>query len=284
MIEAIITRIVSNKYTVFYDGSFHDATAMGKLRMGNKPIVGDKVMVESLDNRLVIQKINERKNQLIRPLVANIDQALIVMSAAEPDFSFTLVDRLIFLIAYEFIEPVIVISKADLIAKETLQDIITEYETSGYKVIASGKSMSTKPLEDLLNNKLSVLAGQSGVGKSSLLNRIDPELLLNTQEISKALGRGRHTTRHNQLYPIAGGWIADTPGFSSLHFGNLDALELSQRIPDFAPYVGECRYRNCLHVSEPGCKVKEKLELGEISNHRYTHYLECLKLIKEESR
>lgn len=266
------------------NGDFQDATAMGKLRQGMKPIVGDRVLVESLDGRLVIQKILERKNQLIRPLVANIDQVMIVMSAKEPDFSFTLVDRLIFLIAYENIKPLIVVSKADLLSDEEAQEIVLEYENSGYDVLLTGKGTGTQDLQDRLANKLTVLAGQSGVGKSSLLNRIDVNLLLNTQEISKALGRGKHTTRHNQLYPIAGGWIADTPGFSSLNFGALEPLLLSQRIPDFVPYVGECRYRDCLHVHEPGCKVKENLEKGNLSQRRYQNYLDCLKLIKEEKR
>ena len=284
MIESFITRIVSNKYTVYFDGEFHDATAMGKLRLGDKPIVGDRVQVEELDGRLVIQKTLPRRNQLIRPLVANIDQVMIVMSAKEPDFSYTLVDRLIFLISYENIRPLVVISKADLLSAQEAKEIVDEYQSSGYEVLLTGKDTPTKVLEDVLANKLSVLAGQSGVGKSSLLNRIDANLLLNTQEISKALGRGKHTTRHNQLYPIADGWIADTPGFSSLSFANIEPILLSQRIPDFAPYIGECRYNDCLHVHEPGCKIKEQMEAGVISTRRYQNYLDCLKLIKEERR
>lgn len=284
MKKALITRVVSNQYTVFLDREFQIATAMGKLRLGKKPIVGDYVMVETLDNRLVIQEVLERKNQLIRPLIANIDQALVVMSALEPDFSYTLVDRLIFLIAYESIEPVIVISKSDLITDEQLQAIVNEYEPYGYRVVCTGQSLSTDSLEAILKDKVSVLSGQSGVGKSSLLNRIDAELKLNTQEISKALGRGKHTTRHNQLYRIADGWIADTPGFSSLSFSNLDPLDFSQRIPDFKPYEGHCKYRDCLHIHEPGCTIKQKVDEKAISLTRYQHYVDCIKLIKEESR
>lgn len=284
MIEAFITRIVSNRYTVYFDGEFHVATAMGKLRLGDKPIVGDRVSVETLDGRLVIQKTLPRRNKLIRPHVANIDQVLIVMSAKEPDFSFTLVDRLIFLIAYANIRPLIIVSKADLLSEQEAQEIVDEYQNSGYEVILTGIDTPTKVLEDVLANKLSVLAGQSGVGKSSLLNRIDPDLLLNTQEISKALGRGKHTTRHNQLYQIASGWIADTPGFSSLSFGELEPILLSQRVPDFVPYIGQCRYNDCLHVHEPGCKIKEQMEAGSLSTRRYNNYLDCLKLIKEEKR
>ncbi|QIK70227.1 ribosome small subunit-dependent GTPase A [Erysipelothrix sp. HDW6C] len=284
MKEAIITRIVSNRYTVFFDGEFHIAIAMGKLRLGNKPTVGDRVQVEFTEEKWVIQAVLERKNQLIRPLVSNIDQALIVMSSKEPDFSYTLVDRLIFLISLEFIEPIIVVSKADLASSELISEITAEYKDHGYQLILTGKNLPTQPLEAILNGRLSVLAGQSGVGKSSILNRINEDLELNTQEISKALGRGRHTTRHNQLYPIAGGWLADTPGFSSLDFSSVSAQEMAQTIPDFKPYHGECRYRDCLHLKEPGCKIKEKVESNEISSRRYQHYVDCVALIKEESR
>lgn len=284
MKKALITRVVSNRYTVFIEGEFEVATAMGKLRLGQKPIVGDYVMVETLENRLVIQEVLERKNQLIRPLIANIDQALIVMSAMEPEFSYTLVDRLIFLISYESIEPVIVISKADLVSDEALQEIVDEYEKSGYRVVKTGITLPTTGLESILKDKVSVLSGQSGVGKSSLLNRIDADLELNTQEISKALGRGKHTTRHNQLYRFADGWIADTPGFSSLSFANLDLIDFSQRIPDFVPYEGQCKYRDCLHIHEPGCTIKQKVEEKAISLKRYQHYVDCVSLIREGSR
>lgn len=279
--EAIITRIVSNKYTVYFDSEFHDVVAMGKMRLGDKPIVGDRVEVELLDEKYVMQKVLPRRNKLIRPHVANIDQALIVMSVLEPDFSYTLVDRLIFLISLNDIEPIIVISKADLASESLMTSIREEYEKAGYHVIFTGEGYDTQPLEEILKDKISVLAGQSGVGKSSILNRINEELELNTQEISKALGRGKHTTRHNQLYPIAQGWIADTPGFSSLDFSMVDPLELSRSIPDFRGYGDDCRYRDCLHIKEPGCALKEAVENGSVSKVRYQHYLECLKLIEE---
>lgn len=284
MKEAVITRIVSNRYSVYFDGEFIIATAMGKLRLGDKPIVGDHVHVEELDGKWVIQKVLERRNQLIRPLVANVDQALIVMSAKEPDFSFTLVNRLIFLVALQNINPIIIVSKGDLADADLKKAITAEYENHGYTVIMSGQDISTEPLEALMKNKISVLAGQSGVGKSSILNRISDDLELNTQEISKALGRGRHTTRHNQIYPLCGGWIADTPGFSSLDFSTVDPMELSQSVPDFVPYIGECKYRDCMHIQEPGCIIKEKVESGEISKQRHQDYLDCLTLIKEETR
>lgn len=284
MREAVITRIVSNRYSVYFEGEFIIATAMGKLRLGDKPIVGDHVHIEELDGKWVIQQVLPRRNQLIRPLVANVDQALIVMSAKEPDFSFTLVNRLIFLVSLQNINPIIIVSKGDLADSALKQSILDEYEQYGYTVIMSGKDISTDALESVMKNKISVLAGQSGVGKSSILNRISDDLELNTQEISKALGRGRHTTRHNQIYPLCGGWIADTPGFSSLDFSSVDPVELSQSIPDFVPFIGNCKYRDCMHIQEPGCIIKEKVESGEISKQRHQDYLDCLTLIKEESR
>ena len=216
MKEALLISIVSNRYEIFCDGEIHVATAMGKLRLGDKPLVGDRLLVEYNDEKWIIQKVLERTNQLVRPFVANVDQALIVMSMKEPDFSYTLVDRLIFLVAYSQIEPVLVLSKIDLVDDSVIEEVYEEYK--GYHVISAGINHPTTDLENILKDKLSVLAGQSGVGKSSILNRINASFKLNTQEISKALGRGKHTTRHNQLYDVAGGWIADTPGFSSLDF------------------------------------------------------------------
>lgn len=282
--KSVIVRIVSNRYHVFHEGEIVHAIAMGKLRLGEKPMVGDEVLVEWLEPNYVIQEIYPRHNALSRPAVANVDQTFIVMSAVEPDFSYTLVDRLIFLISLEGIEPIIVLTKTDLVDKEFVEEVRQEYEGHGYKFIATGLDDNVSALEAMLKGKISVLSGQSGVGKSSILNRINEDFSLHTQEISKALGRGKHTTRHNQLYNLAGGWVADTPGFSSLDFSQVDPKELADSIPDFKVYFDQCRYRDCLHVSEPSCKIKEELELGNISQIRYNHYLEALKLIKEEKR
>lgn len=279
---ARIIKNVSNQYTVYFDEQVHLATAMGKLRLGKRPIVGDFVRIEFLENKWVIQEVLDRKNQLIRPLVANIDQAIVVMSLKEPDFSYRLVDRLIFLISVEDIDPVLIVNKTDLDSDAALKEVMDAYVPFGYSVIGTTKGEDPQPIISLLKDKLSVLAGQSGVGKSSIINRIDSQYELKTQEISKVLGRGKHTTRHNELYNIGGGWIADTPGFSSLDFKHVDKLELAQSVPDFKPYL-TCRFRNCLHQSEPNCGVKEALMQGKIFQQRYDHYLECLDLIEEDS-
>lgn len=280
MREAIIIKNISNQYDVYFDGEIHKATAMGKLRLGKRPIVGDRVHVEFIENKWAIQEVLERKNELIRPLVANVDQALIVMSAKEPKFSYTLVDRLIFLVSIENIEPIIVLNKSDLVDEKFIDEIKKEYKN--YTVFISGKEDAEVGFTNILKDKITVLAGQSGVGKSSLINRIDNNFKLQTQEISKVLGRGKHTTRHNELYFIKEGWIADTPGFSSLDFKHVNALDLAQSIPDFKDHWESCRFRDCLHLNEPGCQVKQAVENKEISETRYKNYLEVLELLKEE--
>lgn len=277
--KAMITSIISNRYHVYYENEIVVAIAMGKLRLGEKPMVGDFVELEWLDEQYVIQKVLPRKNALKRPVVANVDQALIVTSAKEPDFSFQLTDRLIFLVAYEGIEPVVVLSKADLLSEAEIAEIQDEYQKAGYQVVVTGKNDQAEGVYEILKDKTSVLAGQSGVGKSSILNRINPEFQIKTQQISKALNRGKHTTRHNELFAMGGGWIADTPGFSSLDFSKLDPLRLAQSVPDFKAYADQCRFRDCLHINEPSCKIKEEVENGTISKRRYCHYVEVIEQI-----
>ena len=288
MEQGKIIRIVSNQYMVLTnEGEQLPSLAMGKLRKGVSPVVGDNVLYDVEDSKGLIQEILPRKNYLVRPLIANIDQAIVVMSMVDPDFSYTLVDQLIFLICYQDIKPVLLITKIDLVEdKERITKIVQEYESSGYQVFTTGKDVSKETITKIMKDKITVLTGQSGVGKSSLLNRIDSSFELQTQEISKALGRGKHTTRHVQLYEVAHGWIADTPGFSLLDFSSIRSSELRESIIDFHK-AGECRFRDCTHVNEPGCKVKELVASGEISKIRYDNYLQVLPLcdqVKEWER
>ena len=275
----LIIKIISNQYTILTEeGQEVLAVAMGKLRLGSKPLVGDKVEYELLDGRYAIQKILPRKNYLVRPAIANVDQAMIVMSAVQPVFSPLLVDKLIFLISYRDIEPVIVITKMDLVSpNDRINTYINDYAESGYQVITVGRDRDVEDVRDALKGKITVLTGQSGVGKSTLLNRLDKDFAAATQEISKSMGRGKHTTRHTQLFPVGEGLIADTPGFSSLDFSRIDALTLAGKIHDFRN-AGECRFKDCKHVNEPDCAVKKKVELGEISRIRYNNYLETVTL------
>ena len=276
-----IIKIVSSRYEVLAANQERVlCVAMGKLRKAHSPVVGDLVEFERFADQNGIQKILPRKNALVRPSIANVDQAIIVMSCKDPDFSTTLIDRLIFSVCYAGIRPVLCITKLDLIAEnDAIHEEIQHYIDSGYEVYQSGKGYASEDLIQALKGNISVLTGQSGAGKSSLLNRIDPTFHLQTQEISKALGRGKHTTRHCELHEVAQGWVADTPGFSSLDFHYMELEKLSSCIPDFAAVQGMCRFKDCRHLQEPGCAVKEAVEAGKISEIRYAHYQEVAQLI-----
>jgi len=278
-----IIRIVSNQYTVIDQQHQRlQALAMGKVRLQDKPLVGDEVEVAMYDDRYCIEKILPRSNHLYRPAIANVDQAMIVMSACDPVFSNVLVDRLIFLIEYNDIEPLIVVSKMDLVEKDDpVYQYIDDYRKSGYQVILVGHDYELDDLMAALKDKVTVLAGQSGVGKSSLLNKLDPDFALATQQISKALNRGKHTTRHTELYEVAGGWLADTPGFSSLDFSRIDSRTLAGKIKDFAD-AGACRFNDCHHLNEPDCAIIRGVQESRISRYRYDNYVSVVSLCNKK--
>lgn len=276
-----IIKIVSRQYTLLdEDGCRCSAILMGKVRRQDIPAAGDLVEAELINSRWVIQRILPRRNRLIRPSCANIDQALIVMSVKDPDFSPALVDRISILIMKENITPVLIVTKCDLGIPEETEEMIREYEAGPLKVIRTAKDEASDEVAEILNGKISVLTGQSGAGKSTLLNTLEPSFHLATQEISKALGRGKHTTRHNELHSVAGGLVADTPGFSSLDFSHVNAAELGECVPDFIPYIGACRFNDCIHQNEPDCAVKAAVEAGEIPARRYRNYLGVLEIIQ----
>ncbi len=275
--KAKIIKILSKDYTVILsDRRVVPAVAMGKLRRGQSPVIGDEVEVEERSGRFGIQRIYPRRNQLYRPRCANVDQALIVMSVKDPDFSTTLVDRLCMLIVHAGIEPLLCVTKCDLGIPEATERAIRVYERGSMRVVRNGRKALNPAFSDLFQNKITVLTGQSGAGKSSLLNELDPTFHLATQTISKALGRGKHTTRHSQLHPVCGGLVADTPGFSSLNFSHIKKEELAASVLAFRPYLGKCRFNDCLHYKEPGCAVKKAVEEKKIDAQRYAHYTEIL--------
>lgn len=272
-----IIRVLSGFYTVYDGYESVICKARGKFRKDDlKPLVGDLCdFTKEGDNEGYIMNIHPRKNQLIRPPMANIDQAIIVVSAKEPDFSTILLDRFLALIEHEKIEPIIVVTKMDLVEKDSpLHEILESYQNAGYRLYTTRQDSdeTNAMISTLFNSKISVFTGQSGVGKSSLLNRLLPELELKTGVISNVLGRGKHTTRHVELFELFGGWVADTPGFSNLDL-NMTDRELAVSYHDFSELSNECKFRGCLHKSEPGCRVKEAVENGEITNERYQHYL-----------
>lgn len=279
--KARITKIISKAYTLYLeDGRMVEAQLAGRLRLQVRPVAGDEVEAEEYSGQWVVEKVLPRRTYLVRPACANVDQALIVMSVKDPDFSVTLIDRLSFLIVHAGIEPVLIVTKCDLGVNAETEARIREYENGPMKVIRSGKDYLDPRLAGILKGKISVLTGQSGAGKSSLLNHLEPSFHLATQEISKALGRGRHTTRHNELHQVAGGLVADTPGFSSLDFSHIEKEELAEDVLEFRPYLGKCRFNDCVHQNEPGCAVKKAIEEGKIPAVRYESYLEVLKMIQ----
>ena len=283
MKKARIIAIVSNRCTLLLeDGSRQIGTLMGKLRKDKAPVVGDIVAIEFLEDKVAIQRILPRLNELKRPLIANVDQAIIVMSMQGPDYSSVLLDRLIFQVCYAKIKPVICFTKMDLLDEndQHLIDAIESYKEAGYEVYTTSQNEEPTALLEALKNKISVLTGQSGAGKSSLLNRINPDFQLQTQVISKALGRGKHTTRHCELHQVGEGWVADTPGFSSLDFNHMEIIALSNVIPDFQPYLNQCRFNDCTHLHEPGCAIIEAKEQQQLNQARYEHYVDIANKIK----
>jgi len=275
-----IVKIVSKEYTLWSHGQFYDAIVAGKVRLDTRPLTGDIVEAEESGGRCVIQRILPRNNRLIRPAVANVDQALIVMSVADPEFSPLLIDRLSFLIVHARIKPILCVTKTDLGIRPETEARIREYESGPMAVIRCAKDHLDPSLAAVLQDKITVLTGQSGAGKSTLLNSLNPSFHLETQEISKALGRGRHTTRHNELHEVAGGLVADTPGFSSLDFSHMDATKLAQSVLEFQPYLDRCRFNDCRHQKEPGCAVKAAVEQGIIPRTCYEDYLNVLELVQ----
>jgi len=288
MPEGKIVKALSGFYYVLSEGSVTQCRGRGNFRINKiTPLVGDYVEFQA-ENKTdgYILKVNDRKNELVRPPIANVDQAILVFSASEPDFSPALLDRFLVLVESKEIEPLICVTKMDLLTSEQTNKIeryVKDYRSFGYEVLmtSSKTEHGVEELTPYLRDKISVFAGQSGVGKSSLLNALKPELELKTAMISSHLGRGKHTTRHVELIDIEDGLVADTPGFSSLEFSELEIEELPQCFPEMVEVSEDCKFRGCLHINEPKCAVKAAVEAGEIPNYRYDHYLTFHKEIKD---
>lgn len=287
MPEGKIVKALSGFYYVLSERKIIQCRGRGVFRKNKiTPLVGDEVVFQA-ENDLegYILEVKERKNSLVRPPIANVDQAILVFSATEPEFSTALLDRFLVIIEYNRIRPVICITKMDLIneeEKKRIAEIVQDYKAADYPVLLTS-SATDEGLEKLipyLNGAISVFAGQSGVGKSSLLNALKPELELKTNDISNHLGRGRHTTRHVELIQIGDGLVADTPGFSSLDFTEIQPEELNDCFPEVQKISENCKFRGCLHLAEPKCAVKKGLETGEVPSYRYEHYKEFLEEIK----
>ena len=273
-----IIKSLAGFYYVESDGVVYQTRARGNFRKkGQTPYVGDFVDFSAEDHSEgYILAIHDRKNSLVRPPIVNIDQAVVIMSAKEPDFNANLLDRFLVLLEHKAIEPIVYISKMDLLTSpDEIAAIQKQYQEIGYQFCTS-----LDELLPLLTDNVTVFMGQTGVGKSTLLNKIAPDLKLETGEISDSLGRGRHTTRAISFYNVNGGKIADTPGFSSLDYEITNVEDLNKAFPELRRLSRLCKFRSCTHTHEPSCAVKDAVESGELWQSRYDNYLQFLSEIE----
>lgn len=267
--EGQIVKIISNLYFVNCGGKLYECHSRGRFRNDNiTPTVGDYVRID-VENQYILE-ILPRKNTLIRPFVSNIDQAFIVTSCKSPDFSSNLLDKLLVMLEYHTIQPIICLTKLDLLSKaekSELKKIKKYYQEIGYLVV---ENTELETIKSLFQDKTTVFTGQTGAGKSTLLNQIDSRLNLETGEISKALGRGKHTTRHVELIELFGGKVLDTPGFSALDFKELKKEDIRDSFIEFEKFP--CPYSDCMHIKEEECAVKKAMVEGKILATRYENY------------
>ena len=281
-----IVKGISGFYYVFVAGSgIYECKAKGAFRKQQiKPLVGDLVEIDVLseENHLGnVVEILPRKNALIRPAVANVDQALVIFATDSPKPNLNLLDRFLVMMAYQDVPVQICFNKEDLGADDEKQQLREIYEKAGYPVYFTQATTGQGEAEifALLQGKTTTVAGPSGVGKSSLINGLQDHTTMETGNISEKIGRGKHTTRHSELIPIAeDSFIMDTPGFSSMYVPEIEAGQLWEYFPEFVPHEPECRFQGCAHIGEPDCGIKEALARGEIAQSRYDNY----KLLYEE--
>ena len=287
-----IVKGIAGFYYVHVVGfGIYECRARGIFRKENKkPLVGDNVEIEILDDKDMegnLVKILPRKNELIRPAVANVDQALVVFAAAKPDPHFNLLDRFLVMMEAKGIRTVLCFNKEDIAGESRITELKEIYENCGCRVIFTSalKKQNIEEVKDVLQGSTTVVAGPSGVGKSSLINLLQSGVKMETGEISRKIERGRHTTRHSELITLnEDSYIMDTPGFSSLYVNDFEKEELKYYLPEFTPYNDQCRFHGCDHVHEPGCAVKEAVDQGKIHEIRYRDYLEMYQEQQEKEK
>lgn len=281
----IVTGARGGFFQVYAEGVSRRCRARGILkRDGKKIFVGDHVDFEPIGTEEgIVAAVHERKTLLVRPPIANVDQALLVFSLVEPDIAYVLLDRLLVVVQAAGVAPVVVFSKTDLAQKEQLDQAVAMYTKTGFPVLTTNRlEGNAKTLfAPLLSQHITVFAGPSGAGKSSLANQLDERLQLSTGDVSEKLGRGRHTTRHVQLWPILeNGWVADAPGFSQLDV-NLPSRDIRSYYPDFLRFQEECEYRGCLHLDESDCGVERAAARGDVAPLRLFHYRQIVQDVME---
>lgn len=287
----IIKGIAGFYYIYAEDGNVYECKAKGIFRKDNfKPLVGDNVEITVLNEEEKegsVTSILPRRNSLIRPAVANVDQAFLIFAMENPKPNFLLLDRFLIMMKQQEIPAVICFNKKDVGEKEEMEKLYEIYTGCGYRVVLSstyeGEGMDE--IHEILKGKTTVVAGPSGVGKSSIINCMQGEVQMETGEISKKLKRGKHTTRHSQVIPVEKNtFLVDTPGFSSLYLTDMKEEELRDYFPEFVMYEPQCRFQGCMHIHEPGCAVKKALSEGKISQQRYDNYLALYEELKEKRR
>ncbi|NLC77418.1 MAG: ribosome small subunit-dependent GTPase A [Clostridia bacterium] len=289
MLEGIIVKGYSGFYYVQSGSFLWECSLRGKYRIKEQSfLVGDRVLIKPVnESKAVIEKVLPRTNELIRPPVANVEQVVIVVSLADPDPDLMLLDRLLILAEHQELKVLICFNKADLVETAFQEQHYRLYEGIGYRVLlTSVKNMTgISLLKEALRGKISVMAGPSGVGKSSLLNAVQPGLSLKTGTVSQKTRRGRHTTRHVELLSLeGGGFVADTPGFSRLVLPEMKREDLSYYFPELAELKAQCRFSSCLHQTEPGCAVLAAKENNLINTGRYEHYCYLLNEVIQNER
>ena len=287
----IIKGIAGFYYVHVVESGLYECKARGVFRKEKrKPLVGDNVEIEVSDNGEMTGSIVEilpRKNELIRPAVANIDQALVVFAVTDPKPHLNLLDRFLVMMESKEIPVVLCFNKKDIAEEPEIAVLREIYSACGYPLIFTSalKEDNIEEVKKTLLGKTTAIAGPSGVGKSSLINLLQSDVQMETGSISKKIARGKHTTRHSELIAINGdSYIMDTPGFSSLYVNDFEKEELKYYFREFAPYEGHCRFHGCDHVHEPGCAVKEAVEKGDIHRMRYDNYLEMYQELQEKKR
>lgn len=285
LIQGTLVKGYGGFYYVYADDRVWECSLRGRFRVQKQDFIpGDKVLIlPATEEKATIEKVLDRKNFLIRPSIANVDQVVLVFASINPEPDYNLLDRLLVQAEKVEIHILIVFTKDDLVTENNGSH--NYYRGIGYDVVnVSNKTgQGIEELPRFFQDRISVLAGPSGAGKSSLINALDPSKKLKTGEVSTKIGRGRHTTRHVELIRIAGGLVADTPGFSSLYLTDIKREELQNYFPEFWDYRN-CRFKSCLHDKEPDCAVKEAVEKGLILASRHEHYLQFLKEVIESER
>ena len=282
-----IIKLLSGIYTVVTSEGKIECTAKGGFRkLGISPVPGDFVEISVFsDGTGRIEKILPRNNYLIRPNVSNVDALCYVSSYSKPTpYQYT-IDKMLVISKSVGVEPILVFNKADLDDEDDVQVLVDLYKTIGYAVfcVSAETGSGMEELHTALSGKTVIFAGNTGVGKSSIINKLFPDLHLKTGEISDKLGRGRHTTRHIELFSMGDGYLADTPGFGALELDgySIKASELETYFPEFSPFLSDCGYLNCAHINEKDCGVRSAMESGGISSSRYDSYRQMYQYLKE---